>query len=351
MKHVNIFLLLVVLALTSCKSTAKYPDLSDGIYADIQTSKGDILVQLEYEKTPMTVANFITLAKGTNTYVTGERKGIPFYDGLKFHRVIADFMIQGGCPLGTGTGNPGYKFKDEFDPILKHDGAGILSMANSGKATNGSQFFITHRATSNLNGRHTVFGHVVIGQDVVNTIAKDDIIDKVDIIRNGKKAKSFDAVAVFDKNFKSMEADAKKAAEERKKKEAVALEESKGKIKILLANEANAEKLASGLKIFVSKKGTGAKPKKGQKVSIHYSGFLRNGKMFDSSKKKNIPFETAIGVGRVIPGWDEGVMKLNVGSKAILYIPSHLAYGKRGAGGAIPPNADLIFEVELLGIK
>ncbi len=343
MKFLNIKILLIVLALASCK-TAKYPDLSDGLYADIQTSKGDILLQLEFEKTPMTVANFVSLSEGENNYVTEEYKGKRFYDGLKFHRVIANFMIQGGDPLGTGAGNPGYKFKDEFDTSLSHSGPGIFSMANSGKATNGSQFFITHKATPHLDGKHTVFGHVVKGQDIVNAIAKDDIIDKVDIIRNGSSAKSFNAASVFNKHFSSMEADAKKEAEALKKKK-------ESTTKRLLSNESKAVVLPSGLKIFTVNEGTGAKPRKGEKVSIHYSGFLRDGKMFDSSVKRGRPFETEIGVGRVIPGWDEGVMKLNVGSKAILYIPSHMAYGKRGAGGAIPPNADLIFEVELLGIK
>ena len=349
MKLLKLGLLALVLVSFSCKS-AKYPDLGDGVYADIQTDKGDILLQLEFEKTPMTVANFVSLTEGTNTHVSEEFKGKRFYDGLKFHRVIKDFMIQGGDPKGNGSGNPGYKFKDEFDDSLKHDGAGVLSMANSGKTTNGSQFFITHKATPHLNNKHTVFGHVVKGQDIVDLIAKDDVINKIDIIRNGKAAKNFDASKVFNEQFDGMDEFLKKQAEVEKAKEAAKYAEQKAKLKHVFDNEANATVLDSGLKIFIKEKGNGAKPQKGEKVQIHYSGYLQNGKMFDSSVKRNKPFETQIGVGRVIKGWDEGVMALNVGTKAILYIPSNLAYGTRGAGGVIPPNADIIFEVELLDI-
>ena len=162
--------MIVAIALTGCKS--QYSELGDGIFADIQTTQGDIIVQLEYEKTPFTVANFITLAEGTSPFVSDSLKGKPYYDGIIFHRVIKDFMIQTtGDPTGTGRGNPGYKFMDEFNDSLKHDKKGILSMANSGPVTNGSQFFITHKETPFLDGRHTVFGHVVEGIDVVDSIA------------------------------------------------------------------------------------------------------------------------------------------------------------------------------------
>lgn len=338
MRVLKLIMLAFVLMSSSCKSD-QYKELGDGLFAVINTAKGDIVLQLEFEKTPMTVANFVSLAEGTNDYVTEKYKGKPFFDGLKFHRVIDNFMIQGGDPLGTGAGDPGYKFKDEFDTSLKFDKGGILAMANSGPATNGSQFFITHKETPWLNNKHTVFGHVITGQDVVNSIKKNDVITKVTIVRHGKAAKNFDAVTIFDTKFKAMEDDAKAAEAKR-----LAV------FQPILDNEAKAIELPSGLKIFVSKKGDGAKPKKGDKVKIHYTGYLRDGKLFDSSRKRNRPFETQIGVGRVIQGWDEGVMELNVGTKALLYIPSHMAYGKRGAGRAIPPNADLIFEVELLDI-
>jgi len=338
MKLLKLSMLALLFMSFSCKTT-KYPDLGDGLFAIVHTAKGDIVLQLEQEKAPMTVANFISLAEGTNSYVDSKYKGKPFYDGLKFHRVIKNFMIQGGDPLGTGAGDPGYKFKDEFDDSLKFDKEGILAMANSGPATNGSQFFITHKATPWLNGKHTIFGHVIKGQDVVNTIEKNDVINSIEIVRNGKAAKNFDAVSLFDKKFKGMEEEAKQA---KAKKLAI--------FQPILDKEAQAKVLPSGLKIFIEKQGEGAKPKKGEKVKIHYTGYLRDGKVFDSSVKRNKPFETAIGVGRVIQGWDEGVMDLNVGTKALLFIPSHMAYGSRGAGGVIPPNADLIFEVELLDI-
>lgn len=163
----------------------------NGLYADMVTNKGKIRIKLEFKKTPLTVANFVGLAEGTKN--SSRNKGVKFYDGLTFHRVIDNFMIQGGDPLGTGRGGPGYKFPDEFDPSLKHDSPGILSMANSGPNTNGSQFFITHKATPWLNGKHTVFGEVVTGLDVVNKIEKGDKIISITIIRNGTEARQFQA--------------------------------------------------------------------------------------------------------------------------------------------------------------
>ena len=137
--------------------------------ATFDTTKGIIRIELFAEQTPKTVENFETLC------------GKEYYDGLTFHRVIADFMIQGGCPEGNGTGGPGYKFEDEFHPDLRHDGPGVLSMANSGPNSNGSQFFITHGATPHLDGKHSVFGKVIEGQDVVDKIEKDDIMTTVKV--------------------------------------------------------------------------------------------------------------------------------------------------------------------------
>ena len=178
------------------KNEPNTPKLEDGMYAEMTTSKGVIILQLEFEKTPLTVANFVGLAEGAIEN-TAKKAGVPFYDSLKFHRVIKDFMIQGGDPLGNGSGGPGYKFKDEFVPELKHTGPGIFSMANAGPKTNGSQFFITHKATPWLDGKHTVFGHVIQGQDIVDAIVQGDIIVSVKIIRKGKTAKKFDAVKTF----------------------------------------------------------------------------------------------------------------------------------------------------------
>ena len=308
----------------------------EGMYAKIKTNKGDIMLELEFEKTPLTVANFVGLAEGK---IKNNKKevGEPYYDGLKFHRVIADFMIQGGCPDGNGMGGPGYQFPDEIHPDLKHSGPGILSMANAGPGTNGSQFFITHKETPWLDGKHTVFGKVTEGQDVVDAIAQDDKIIEIDIIRKGENAKKFDSKAIFDKELEKLE----KQAEETAKKAKEAID----------ALKKGANVTSSGLAYKIIKKGTGAKAEAGKTVSVHYTGKLSNGTKFDSSYDRNQPIEFELGRGRVIKGWDEGISLLNVGSKATFIIPPDLAYGARGAGGVIPPNATLIFDVELVEIK
>ena len=311
-------------------------NLENGMYAKINTTKGEILIQLEYEKTPLTVANFVGLAEGK---LKNNKKdiGTPYYDGLKFHRVIADFMVQGGCPDGNGTGDPGYKFADEFHPDLKHDKGGILSMANSGPATNGSQFFITHKETSWLDGKHSVFGHVVEGMDVVNAITQDDIINSVTIVREGAAAKAFDANNIFITTQAEIE-----------KLNSVKANKSSQSIKKLTEG---ATFTKSGLAYFMIKEGVGAQATAGKTVSVHYTGKLADGTKFDSSHDRNAPIEFPLGEGRVIPGWDEGIALLKVGGKATFIIPPSLAYGERGAGGVIPPNATLIFEVELMGVK
>jgi FKBP-type peptidyl-prolyl cis-trans isomerase len=310
----------------------------EGIFAEINTTKGKIVVQLEYKKTPLTVANFITLAEGTNSQVTNSLKGKPYYNGLKFHRVIADFMIQGGCPKGDGSGDPGYRFDDEFIPELKHSAKGILSMANAGPKTNGSQFFITHKATPHLDGRHTVFGHVTSGLDVVDKIVKDDVMTSVKIIRIGKDAKNFNAIKVFTDYFvKKAEAD-KIEAEKQKAAKEKALKEFE-----------NAQTTVSGLKYIVLQQGTGNKPLPTSNVKVHYTGMFLDGKVFDSSVQRGEPID--FGLNQVIKGWIEGVQLMQEGSKYKFYIPSQLAYGERGAGGVIPPNADLMFEIELIKIN
>ncbi|REH52370.1 FKBP-type peptidyl-prolyl cis-trans isomerase [Tenacibaculum gallaicum] len=309
--------------------------MDNGIYAKFTTPKGDILVNLEYEKTPGTVGNFVALAEG-NLENSAKPQGTPYYNGLKFHRVIADFMVQGGCPQGTGTGNPGYKFDDEIHPELKHDAPGKLSMANAGPGTNGSQFFITHVATPWLDGKHTVFGSVIEGQDVVDAIAQDDTMD-VEIIRVGDTAESFNAVEAF-RSFEGA----------REKREA----EAKARQKELLDQVANGyNETPSGLRYKVLQNGDGKQATKGATVSVHYKGQLLDGTVFDSSYKRKQPIDFAIGVGQVIPGWDEGIQLLKVGDKARLVIPSDLAYGAQGAGGVIPPDATLIFDVELMNVK
>ena len=310
--------------------------MQDGIYAKFNTPKGAILVKLEHEKTPGTVGNFVALAEG-NMENQAKPQGTPYYDGLTFHRVISDFMIQGGCPQGSGMGNPGYQFDDEFRDDLKHDAPGILSMANAGPGTNGSQFFITHGPTPHLDGKHTVFGKVVEGQDIVDAVAQGDTIDTLEIVRQGADAESWNAIEAF-RTFEG-------AREKRLAEEKAAAEAAIEKI------AAGFEKTESGLRYQFIHQGKGQKPQTGQTVSVHYKGQLTDGTVFDSSYKRNQPIDFPIGTGQVIPGWDEGIQLLGVGDKARLVIPPDLAYGARGAGGVIPPNATLVFDVELVEIK
>ena len=310
--------------------------MQDGLYAKFHTPKGEILVALEYEKTPGTVGNFVGLAEG-NLENKAIPQGKPYYDGLKFHRVIPEFMIQGGDPKGNGTGGPGYNFEDEIHPDLTHDAPGKLSMANAGPGTNGSQFFITHIATPWLDGKHTVFGSVVEGQDVVDAIKQGDKIEKLEIIRQGEAAENFNAVEQF-RMFTGAKAEREAAA--KKQQEEMLGEISQG-----------FEKTSSGLRYKIEEKGDGAKAEKGQTVSVHYKGMLPDGSVFDSSFTRNQPIDFKLGKGQVIQGWDEGIQLLHVGDKARFVIPSHLAYGERGAGGVIPPNATLVFDVELVAVK
>ena len=263
--------------------------------------------------------------------------GKPYYDGLVFHRVISDFMIQGGCPLGKGTGGPGYQFDDEFHPSLKHDAPGVLSMANAGPGSNGSQFFITHVATPWLDNKHTVFGNVVEGQDVVDAIQQGDKIEQLEIIRVGEEAQKWNAIEAF----RTFEGSREKRIAEQKRLADEALEKI----------AAGFDKTESGLRYKIIQKGDGKKAEKGKKVSVHYKGALENGQEFDSSYKRKQPIEFPLGQGHVIEGWDEGIALLQVGDKARFVIPSHLGYGSRGAGGVIPPDATLIFDVELMDVK
>ena len=319
-------------------------DLEDGLYAEFDTSMGVILVKLTYEKTPVTVANFVALAEGNHPKVREEYKGIKFYDGLIFHRVINNFMIQGGDPVGNGSGGPGYKFLDEFDQSLLHDKSGVLSMANSGPGTNGSQFFITEVPTPHLDFKHSVFGQVVKGIEIQDEISnvktaianrpeKDIIIKKLTIIRKGSKAKKFDAVETWNEMEPKL----------------LMIQQQKAQDEIDRISKGFTT-TDSGLKYKINKPTDGPNAKNGNKVRVHYSGKLTNGSEFDSSFKRNKPFEFIVGEGRVIKGWDEALKILKLGENATFVIPSNLGYGARGAGGVIPPNATLVFEIELLEI-
>lgn len=331
-----------------------------GLYAVFETTKGTIVARLAYDKAPVTVANFVGLANGEMEWKdpqTGAMVKRPFYDGLKFHRCIAGFMVQGGCPLGNGRGGPGYSFGDEFDASLRHDTAGLLSMANSGPNTNGSQFFITLGPTPHLNDRHSVFGKVVSGLDAAQSMAAvpmkggenstpvDDILmTKVRIVRTGAEAEAFDWKKEFAKKDELPERmKAYRAGKD--KAEMAKLFQTLG------VDPGKMQKGDSGLEYFVRQPGTGAVPKAGQTIVAHYTGYLLDGTKFDSSVDRGSPFETQIGVGRVIKGWDMAFTQMKVGEKRLLVIPGDLAYGKRGAGGVIPPDATLVFDVELLEVK
>lgn len=356
--------LVLLLTLINCKTLSidkdTYNELQDGIYANLQTSKGDMLVKLEDKKSPITVANFVGLAEGKIAN-KAKKKGEPFYDGTIFHRVIKDFMIQGGDPQGTGMGDPGYKFDDEKND-LEHTGKGVLSMANSGPNTNGSQFFITEVATPWLNGKHTIFGKVIKGEATIDSIANVQkgpqdkpvvpvVLEKVSIITKGQDYKHYDAEKIFEEGKSKIQENNKtylaKAEAEKLKKE----EEFKAnQVKMVEELKAGMQKTDSGLYYKITKTTDGKSPKAGDLVSVHYAGKLVDGTEFDSSFKRGEPIEFNVGVGQVIKGWDEGIMLLKEGETATLLIPSDLAYGARGAGGVIPPNAWLVFDVELVKV-
>jgi len=321
-------------------------NLGDGLFARITTNRGDIVVRLEYQRAPLTVCNFVALAEGKMDNSKGKR----FYDGLTFHRVISkanrdaqDFMIQGGCPLGNGRGGPGYSFPDEIDPALKHDRPGVLSMANAGPGTNGSQFFITIVPTPHLDGLHTVFGYVVQGQNIVNTTRQGDKIERIAIIRNGQAANAFKADQEnFDRLRREIdEANTNKVRTQRQ-----------ADIDKINSSYPNTVQTASGLRYIIQKQGKGGKPARGRTVKVHYSGRLLSGTVFDDSSLRGSPLEFQAGAGKVIQGWDETVLDMQIGEKRLVIIPPELAYGDRAVGnGLIPANSFLIFEMELISVN
>ena len=309
----------------------------DGVFAIMETSKGEIVLELHYKDTPLTVTNFVGLAEGT----LDATKGKPFYDGLKFHRVISDFMIQGGDPKGNGTGGPGYRFEDEIVESLKHDGPGVLSMANAGAGTNGSQFFITHVETPWLDGKHTVFGRVLEGQDVVNKIVQGDKINKVTIVRQGDEASKFTATQA---DFDGLRAKVAKENAEKKAKEQEAI------IASIEAAFPDATKTADGIYYKVTKEGSGITCGAGKNVAVHYTGYFLDGQVFDSSQGRGtLDFKT--GAHQMIPGFDVMVQEMKVGEKRTVVLPPSMAYGDAGAGGVIPGGAYIAFDIELVKIK
>jgi len=311
--------------------------LPDGLYAEITTSRGVIVASLAFQQAPLTVANFVGLAEGTLAF-QNRPAGKPFYDGLAFHRVIADFMVQGGDPQGNGSGGPGYSFADELEPELTHDGPGVLSMANSGPNTNGSQFFITHKATPWLDRRHAVFGRVVQGQEVVNAIQQGDRIERVRILRQGAAAEAF---RVSPENFERLKSEARL-----RQKQAWARARELD-LSLVQKRWPDLKVTSSGLRYKVLRAGSGGSPAAGAQVSVHYTGRFLDDQVFDSSVQRGQP--ASFRIGEVIAGWNEALLAMKKGEKRLLVIPPELAYGERGYPGAIPPYCFLVFEVELLG--
>ena len=335
MKKSVLFLLVSLLAINfggcnSMEKELKAIEGKDGVFAIMQTSKGSIVLELFYEKTPLTVTNFVGLAEGT----LDASKGKKFYDGLTFHRVINDFMIQGGDPEGTGRGGPGYRFADECFDDLVFDRPGYLAMAN------GSQFFITHVPTDWLNGKHTIFGQVVNSesQDVVNKIEQGDKIEKLTIVRQGEKAKAFSATQ---KDFDRIEVEAKAKAEESKKA---------AKAKKIAEVEAKFPGFAvdsNGIYWKTTKEGSGEKIGARKNVACEYKGYLVDGRVFDQSKGRG-PLEFVTASGQMIPGFDIMVQDMKKGEKRTVVIPSDLAYGDQGYPGVIPGGAYIAFDIELV---
>jgi peptidylprolyl isomerase len=339
---------------SSNQQKPKKPKLKPGIYAEFTTTKGVILLQLEYEKVPMTVANFVGLVEGNLSIDDTIVYDKPFYDGLKFHRVLADFMVQGGDPKGDGTGGPKHRFADEFDASLKHSGPGILSMANSGPKTNGSQFFITHKATPWLDGKHSVFGHVIAGQDVVNAIEQGDEMTKVRIIRKGRVAKKWKASVQYAVVSDKIKAEEEIKAAEYAKIAAMSQEEYSDYMLAEVQKEfpdAQRSDSGSGLVYIIENEGTGSKAEKGSGLSVHYKGtFRKSGEQFDASYDRNQPMEFKYLEQRMIPGFEEGLGMVAKGGKAKLIIPYYSAYGAQGRPGTIPPYSDLVFDIEIMDV-
>lgn len=381
----NIFYIFIFsICVTACTS-AKYKSLEDGLYAEIQTDKGNILMELFVNEVPMTVANFVSLAEGKNNRVSDSLKGKKYYDGLTFHRVVPNFIIQGGDPTATGKGGPGYIFGDEFvkdkdgNFINSHDAPGVLSMANSGVNSNGSQFFITHKPILYLDEKHTVFGKTIVNSlqleklktsikdsnklkkaidsvrmMAVNNIRKADTIRKVEIIRIGSKAKSFDAPEVFDAELAKFSV----SAIEKKKKEA-AEEEARfskyleDKVAFLAKmDESKATKTESGLGILKLKKNpSGKKIVSNKPVKAHFTLYTADGKKIQSTIDSGQPFVFQLDDAKrpMITGFKEGVKNMRVGEKVRLFIPYYIGFGE-AKYGPFPAKSDLVFEVELIEI-
>ncbi|NRD19676.1 peptidylprolyl isomerase [Winogradskyella eckloniae] len=382
-KTLTAIVVLLLFANISCQ--VQYPNLDDGLYAEFVTTKGTMVAKLYYKKTPATVANFVALAEGNHPLAKDEYKGKPYYDGTTFHRVIDNFMIQGGDPTASGMGDPGYKFDDEFHPDLKHDKPGILSMANGGPNGNGSQFFIMERPDPRLDNKHAVFGELVMGIEIQDSISnvkvidprtrnhkpvEDVVITKLNIIRKGAEAKSFDAPKVFTEELpKIKEKQAQLREEYKKQAEELA---KQAQIAFLKKNEnLKGRKIESptGMAMIFTHESDGVTPESTDRVNIECAGFLENGELFwttwkDVAEKHGKYDERADNAGRytsfdmpynktagLIAGFREAMLNMKIGDKARVFIPYYLGYGERGNPPVIPPSANLIFDIELASIK
>ena len=381
---IYIYSFIIVILAVGC-TPAKYNGLKEGLYAEIQTNKGDVLLELYAEDAPMTVANFVSLAEGTNTKVTDSIQGKKYFDGIRFHRVVNNFIIQGGDPTETGRGTAGYRFGDEFTKDVNgkllhiHGDAGMLSMANGGPESNGSQFFITHRAIPHLDGKHTVFGKTVVNSlqlntlklqikdslkrknaidslrmSVVNSIQQFDTIFTVKIIRIGAVANAFKAGEVFDNEFIKY-AEGKK---DRNKKAKVADEERFSKYLenrttfLAKMNESKAIKTASGLRILkLTSNPSGKKVVTNKPIKAHFTLYIADGTKIQSTLDSGNPFVFQLDDAEkpMITGFKEGAATLRIGEKARLFIPYYIGFGE-AKYGPFPAKSDLVFEVEILEI-
>lgn len=321
------------------KKTDNKTTLPEGLYAVVETNRGTIHVNLDYKNAPLTVANFVGLTEGKkeNTF---RKKGEPYFDGLKFHRIVPDFVIQGGDPSGNGTGGPGYQFENEISPNLKHNKKGVIAMANSGPDTNGSQFYFTLKELPFLDGNYSVFGHVVKGLDILDLIVQnksgENTMKKVTIIRIGKEAKNFNSEKEF--------AQEKEKYKSKKEELAILQKEKEKKADEMIAK---AKSTTSGLKYIIQKEGTGKVPVDGDKVNVHYTLTLKDGTEIDSSHKRYQPFEVEVGKMQLIQGWIEAIKTFKRGTKLTLIVPPNLGYGSKKTA-AIPENSTLLFDMEIL---
>ncbi len=317
----------------------EYPDLENGLYAELETTRGTIMIELAYEKAPLTVTNFVGLAEGTID--SSAPDGEPFYDGLSFHRVVEDFVVQTGDPNGDGSGGPGYRFPNEIDQSLTHGSAGVVSMANSGPDTNGSQFFITKSAAPWLDGQYSVFGEVVEGQDVVDSIEEGDTLETVKIIRKGEAATEFETDQdAFDSRLAELE-------ENRREDQRRTVGQQ---LSYVEKNWPDAKDAGEGMRYLIEEEGSGPSPEAGDTIAVHYTGYLLNGMPFESTREREEPVEFTLGEESIIEGWERTLLDMRVGEKRRAIIPPNLAYGSRGARDIIPPNSFIVLDVELVEI-